>query len=572
MLAAIAGSAGLATTRDGGETWRAAKGLEGLQIFAVSIDPNQPEIALAGSNEGLFRSIDGGQTWQHIPGLPEGLLAYALATDVRGALYLGGDRPHVWRSVDRGVTWQALPPLPQGSAVLSVAAPADGQMLLAGTDGAGLWISRDGGQSWQAANGIGDTFVAGIWLLDDAGRAAFARTREGLFRSLDAGATWRRVASQIEERIDALAYAPADGWVYLAISDGHVFRGRVAGDEWTPTGAGLGRAGAVFTVQTVPGVDGSLIAGSQSGLYRSDDHGASWQHMVNGPGPMPALGLAQSPNSVLFLVNADGVYTSSDAGDHWTRSSTGLPGTSVLAIAVSPADPQVVYAGTDGQGLFRSIDGSQTWSATALDVPAVPAIAPHPRDPQRVLARAAFQRVYESRDGGLSWQTNWEGMDLQTEVISLLVDPNNPERIFAGAVTGLYRSLDDGQTWQRVGPELDGQTVFALLVDPVQPARLLAGVTNGVYESMDGGDHWTTSSRGLEQVTVTALAMHPTKKDVVYAGTKYRGVYRSADGGRTWQADGDGLGPVSVNALTVTSDGRWLLAATAEGVFRRAAP
>ena len=211
-------------------------------------------------------------------------------------------------------------------------------------------------------------------------------------------------------------------------------------------------------------------------------------------------------------------------------------------------------------------------SQTALDVPAVPAIAPHRRDPQRVLVRAAFQRVYESRDGGLSWQTNWEGMDLQTEVISLLVDPNNLERVFAGAVTGLYRSLDGGQTWQRVGPELDGQTVFALLVNPVQPVRLLAGVTNSVYESMDGGDHWTTSSRGLEQVTVTALAMHPAKKDVVYAGTKYRGVYRSANGGRTWQADGDGLGPVSVHALTVTADGRWLLAATAEGVFRRLAP
>jgi photosystem II stability/assembly factor-like uncharacterized protein len=119
---------------------------------------------------------------------------------------------------------------------------------------------------------------------------------------------------------------------------------------------------------------------------------------------------------------------------------------------------------------------------------------------------------------------------------------------------------------------LDGQTVFTLLVDPGQPARLLAGATNGVYESMDGGDHWTTSSRGLEQVTVTALAMHPTKKDVVYAGTKYHGIYRSVDDGRTWQADDDGLGPVSVNALAMTADGRWLLAATVEGVFRRVAP
>ena len=68
---------------------------------------------------------------------------------------------------------------------------------------------------------------------------------KGCFAAMDEGATWSRVASQIEERIDALAYAPADGWVYLAVSDGQVFRGRVNGDEWTPTGAGLGRAGSL---------------------------------------------------------------------------------------------------------------------------------------------------------------------------------------------------------------------------------------------------------------------------------------------------------------------------------------
>ena len=61
-------------------------------------------------------------------------------------------------------------------------------------------------------------------------------------------------------------------------------------------------------MQTVPGVNGSLIAGSQSGLYRSDDHGASWQHLANGPGPMPALALAQSPNGVLFLATRTALY------------------------------------------------------------------------------------------------------------------------------------------------------------------------------------------------------------------------------------------------------------------------
>jgi photosystem II stability/assembly factor-like uncharacterized protein len=90
-----------------------------------------------------------------------------------------------------------------------------------------------------------------------------------------------------------------------------------------------------------------------------------------------------------------------------------------------------------------------------------------------------------------------------------------------------------------------------------------------LYESLDGGERWAPLGRGLERVTVTSLAMDPADSATIFAGTKYQGVYRSDDGGQTWQADGDGLGLVSVNALTVTPDGRWLLAATTDGPFRR---
>jgi photosystem II stability/assembly factor-like uncharacterized protein len=204
------------------------------------------------------------------------------------------------------------------------------------------------------------------------------------------------------------------------------------------------------------------------------------------------------------------------------------------------------------------------------------ALAPHPTDPQRLYARLAFERVYESRDGGQTWAARWEGLGLSTEIISLTIAPHQPQTLYAGGTQSLFKSRDGGLSWQPVGPELDGQTVFTLLVDRTNPDWLYAGATQGVYRSTDAGQSWKPWGGGLEGITVTALAFHPQQGTVVYAGTKYRGVYRSGDGGRTWQpaslagaanAEHD-LSQVSVNSLAVSPDGRWLYAATSQGFYR----
>jgi photosystem II stability/assembly factor-like uncharacterized protein len=423
---------------------------------------------------------------------------------------------------------------------------------------------------------MGQAVVAGLWFVGEDGLTAYARTQNGLLRTADGGQTWREAATQVEGRIDALTLDPATGWLYLATGSGYVYRGRAGSTDWESWGQGLARSGAVFTLQPAPDRPGTWYAGAESGLYRSEDGGLSWQPVSQGPGYPPAAALAMTPDGALYLGNADGVYYSTDGGERWTRRGEGLPAANVLSLAVSPADARVLYAGLGGQGVYRSPDEGQTWTTGGVPGLSAMALAAHPTDPQRLYTRVAFERVYETRDGGETWAARWEGLGLSTEIISLAIDPHQPETLYAGGTQGLFRSRDGGLAWRPVGRELDGQTVFTLVVDRANPDWLYAGTTRGVYHSTDSGQSWKPWGSGLEEITVTALAFHPGQEGVVYAGTKYRGVYRSGDGGHTWQpasvagaADTDNnLSQATVNGLAVSPDGRWLYAATSRGFYR----
>jgi photosystem II stability/assembly factor-like uncharacterized protein len=199
---------------------------------------------------------------------------------------------------------------------------------------------------------------------------------------------------------------------------------------------------------------------------------------------------------------------------------------------------------------------------------AVPAILTHPRDADWVLIRVAFERVYLSFDGGMSFAPRWDGMTLQTEVISLALDPDAPDLVFAGATDALFRSTDGALHWQRVPGALDGQTVFVMVRSPSEGSTWLAGTTQGVYRSGDSGLSWVRTGLGAKDVTVTALAIDPSLPTRIYAGTKTDGVFASLDGGRSWVGIGPGSPALNVAALQLSLDGRWLLAATSAGVMK----
>jgi photosystem II stability/assembly factor-like uncharacterized protein len=578
LLAGLNAERSLYASNDGGSTWMAlpldassSASSWSPPTYALLQSVRSPSLVMAATGEGLYRSSDGGRNWSATGPGAGPRAVYALAQDGSGVLYLGGEGAAVLRSMDDGLSWQALSALSAGGAILSLAVSPSADWLLAGTDGAGLFSSRDQGASWQRVDAAGDTFVSSIVLqpggkppCDGAGGCVLARTRSGLLATLDGGRTWRMVEAGWDGRVDAVAISGSSpAWV-LATDRGQLYRS-VNGERWVSWGEGIGRRGAVFFLASDPRRPDRLFAGTENGLYFSADGGLRWQAFPGGPGAPSANALAQGADGLLYLANLDGVYASPDGGSTWERRSQGLPPVPILAVAVAPSAPNVVYAGANGAGLFRSDDRGLTWEATSWDGASVPGIAVDAADSNRVFFRVAFERVYSSADGGKSVQASWTGFTPFTEVMSLAIDARQSNRLIAGGTDMLFRSLDGGASWQPVAPELNGQTVFTVLFDGAAGDRLLAGATNGIYASGDGGGSWQRWGTGLEDITVTALARDPILRNRLYAGARHGGVYRSDDGGQTWRPAG--LEGLSVDALLVSSDGRWLYAATPGGFF-----
>ncbi|HEX9941850.1 MAG TPA: hypothetical protein VGG03_07530, partial [Thermoanaerobaculia bacterium] len=252
-----------------------------------------------------------------------------------------------------------------------------------------------------------------------------------------------------------------------------------------------------------------------------------------------------------------------------TWAPLGPFGGTVTALAVDPVNAQVVYAGTFGGGLFKSLDAGETWmpASRGLAGASVELVASLAIDPARpaTLYAGTLLGVYKSTDGGASWLPSLP-LTFPDEFGALAIDPRTPSTLFAGNRSGIYKSTDSGDTWvlKNTGLPLSEPSVSALMVDPTQPGLVYAGIgIDGLYRSLDGGETWSLAREGI----VSALAAS-AQTDTIYAGT-YKGVFKSKDHGESWRSTGR-LPKQSVTALIIDPQSASTLFAAVFGfgVFR----
>lgn len=199
-----------------------------------------------------------------------------------------------------------------------------------------------------------------------------------------------------------------------------------------------------------------------------------------------------------------GVFKSTDLGLTWTAINDGLLTSdartaTVTALAVNPANPAILYAGTRENGIFRSTNGGASWFAVNQGLPSrhVSALLVHPGSPSVICAGVGSVRegVYRSTDSGVTWQVT--NIQRDVDVIDFAAHPQLPNRLYAGTDEGVFRSLDSGETWSPANNGLPVRpgfvlTVSGIAIDPLVPSTVyLGGSTSGglgVYRSTDGGD------------------------------------------------------------------------------------
>ena len=293
-----------------------------------------------------------------------------------------------------------------------------------------------------------------------------------------------------------------------------------------------------------------------------------------------ATGVVGDPNTYYMGTTGGGLWKTDNRGISWRNVSDGYFKTATIgAVAVAAADPNVVYVGMgehavrgvmthSGDGVYRSTDAGKTWKHVGLaPTQHIARIVVHPKDPDTVLVAAQGalyspspeRGVFKSTDGGATWKKVLFVND-KTGAAELSIDATNPRILYAamwehgrlpwqvisgGPGSGLYKSTDSGETWEKMTEGLPAEMgKMAIAVSPSSPETVYALVESdsakderGLYVSTNAGKKWTlvTSDPRLIQRAwyYTELFVDPQDVRTIYVLSAP--ALRSTDGGKTWQ-------------------------------------
>ena len=271
-----------------------------------------------------------------------------------------------------------------------------------------------------------------------------------------------------------------------------------------------------------------------------------------------AYALALSPDfardGVCFVARASGLYRTNDGGATWRSAYDALNLEAPLvttAVAVSPlfSSDASVFCGVSG-AILRSADRGQTWQATLLPPPPTPVstfvISPAYAEDGTVLAATLEDGVYATDDRGDHWMPWSFGlMDLNVLCLAISPDYAADETVFAGTESGVFRSTNGGRAWRETDFPMECAPVLSLAVSPdlARDGSVWAGTEeHGLFHSRDGGKTWQQLGRGQITDAINAILLSATVSSVVdvlvvQAGT----LIVSRDGGRSWAPWRNGL-------------------------------
>jgi photosystem II stability/assembly factor-like uncharacterized protein len=525
---------GVWKTNDAGRTWNPiTDALPTGSIGAVEVAPSNPDIVYVGSGEGLqrpdlsvgngmYRSSDAGRTWTRL-GLRDGQQIPRIAIDpnnperlfvaVLGHPYGPNTERGIYRSVNGGQSFERVLYKDENTGGADVVlAPDDPNTVYAV-----LWEARQG--PWE--------------------NAAWSGPNSGLFKSTDGGTTWTQLAGGLPTTAD-----------------------------------GLGRLGIGISPSNPRRIYVTATAGQKSGLYRSDDAGATWtrtttDNRIFGRGDDFAAVTVdpRDPNTV-YSMNVV-AWKSTDAGVTW-KAFRGAPGgDDYQRLWINPRQPDIMLMVAD-QGALVTLNGGETWSSWYNQGTAqFYHVTADNAWPYRVCGgqQESGSACVASRGnhGSITYRDWWPVG--ASEYSYVAPDPLDPDVYYGGTVTRHDRRT--GQT-QNVSPNAgrgrgasgDGPDYFRgirtmpILFSPINPRKLYYG-TNVVWQTVNGGTSWTRVSGDLSRATWTVPSSvgkyaaepsaAPTRRGVVYtiapssvdsntiwAGTDDGLIHVTRNGGRTW--------------------------------------
>jgi photosystem II stability/assembly factor-like uncharacterized protein len=593
----IAGD-GVYRTTDGGRTWThlgLASSTGQQNIGRVRVHPANCDLVYAavfgdafGPNEerGVYRSKDGGRTWQKVLYRNERTGAVDLAIDARNPSVLyaafweayrkpwllssGGEGSGLFKSTDGGDTWTeltdhaGLPKKPWGKVGVSVSR-ADSNRVYLDIEAAegGVYVSDDAGATWRVGSNNRTLWSRPFYYMqvfaDPRDRDTVYVTNLSFWRSRDGGRTWETIQVPHGDNHD-LWIDPNNNQRMIESNDGGANVSLDGGKTWTGL---LYPTAQIYSIATTAHFPYHICGPQQDNTsicVPSDGDGTWWYSAGGGESGWiaahptdPAIYYASAQTGQ--LTRLDRRTGQSRSIQPWSLRNVGKGANEVRErvqwtnpIAISPPDPDVLYAGS--QHLWKTTNGGQSWQVISPDLtyadPAtlkpsggsimldlttaehyatIFAIAPSHHEAGTVWVGSDDGRVHVTRDGGTHWtDITPPGMEKFSRVHFIDASPHKAGKAYV-AVTRyqlqdlhpyVWKTEDYGRTWVNASRGIrDGDHVRAVVEDPVREGLLFAGTENGVYVSFDDGANWQPLQLNLPVSPAYSLTVKD--KDLIVA-------------------------------------------------------
>lgn len=239
----------------------------------------------------------------------------------------------------------------------------------------------------------------------------------------------------------------------------------------------------------------------------------------------------------------------------WIDISAGIEGGPSLTLCFAPDNPDILYAGVNGKGVYKTSDLGQNWTlldkgldtvnSKKISVLKIDSVDPNimflgtgaglKTEGGKWIVSDAF---FKSTDGGNTWKVSNSGIIPKKSYIAsppsvhdITIDPGNHNNLYIATAEGVFKSIDGGDNWAWSGGDLPKTGYSTILISHDNPKVLFAlSSLDGVFKSDDGGITW--KSLGLKDERISVLAMSPVDTGTIYAGGE--GIFKSTDGGKTW--------------------------------------
>ena len=464
----------------------------GGTVSALAVASGELAACFAGTGVGILRSTGGG-SWELIPGSPLGVISLTvLPTLDDNPVIFAGTINGIFTSTDLGEIWQACRlPIP-GSTILSLGCAPDGNLIMAGSLQDGIFTSRDRGHSWDSRNfGLLDQTIFSVAFSPNFSQdgTVYAGAENAVYFSYNQARAWKELPFPAEA-LPVLSLAVAPGIsssmpVFAGSEADGLYRSLDRGQNWSKVALPANTVNnLLFIAPTV------LAAATERGLFRSTDLGENWTCLVD---QADLLCLAATPESLLtgwvesgvkemqivssLITTGDSLSELADReaftnslitdppGSAWLASTRQFSARAFTGLVISHDDPQnrPIALFSQADGLWYSLKPGAEWDCLNPFLPFEDinqvVFTPGITSPNHLVV-ATGQGLWLGKDGGLDWQC------LRSEPISLVCYSPDGKLIFGYFQSlGLNYSTDSGVSWQAVeGPWQNYGRILSLAV------------------------------------------------------------------------------------------------------------